>query len=415
MDEAVRVLDAACRSLEGVSDAGAPLHANLQEIWERFKPEIEARVEAIESAAIALLQGDLGDDVRRRAREEAHKLAGVAGTFGFMDATDRAREAEGLLAAGHTITSPDIMRLSAIAVALRHGLLDTGRPAEALPVAAAPVFVPIRVGMIDDDPSMLALVAALLAEHGIAVEGMSEPERLWAMLEDAPPDLLILDVDMPMISGIDLCKRIRANARWDALPIVFLTARTGIAVDLFGAGADNYLTKPVNASELLAVVERGVRRQRSMADVPSTATLDEPVDAPVARRADVDVVIVDDDSVLSDLLAHSLDARGHSTRVIADGSTALATLTGAAPLVHARVIILDVGLPEHDGLTVLRALARDGVMRDTRVIMLTARSLESEVMQALDLGAYDHVAKPFSVPVLMHRIGRALADTQMAE
>ena len=391
------------------------MHASLDEIWVRFKPEIEARVDAIETAAMALLSGDLGDDVRRRAREEAHKLAGVAGTFGFMDATDRAREAEGLLAAGHTITSADVMRLSAIAVALRHDLLDTGGPVETVPVVAAPTYAPIRVGMIDDDPSMLALVAALLAEHGIAVEGTSEPERLWTMLEDAPPDLLILDVDMPLISGIDLCKRIRASPRWDALPIVFLTARTGIAVDLFGAGADNYLTKPVNASELLAVVERGVRRQRSMADVPSTVTPDEPVVAPVARRADVDVVIVDDDSVLSELLTHSLDARGYSTRVIADGSTALAALTGDAPPVRARVIILDVGLPEHDGLTVLRALARDGVMKDTRVIMLTARSLESEVMQALDLGAYDHVAKPFSVPVLMHRIARALADTQLTE
>ena len=398
-----------------MSDAGAPLHASLEEIWVRFKPEIEARVDAIETAAMALLSGDLGDDVRRRAREEAHKLAGVAGTFGFMDATDRAREAEGLLAAGHTITSADVMRLSAIAVALRHDLLDTGGPVETVPVVAAPTYAPIRVGMIDDDPSMLALVAALLAEHGIAVEGTSEPERLWTMLEDAPPDLLILDVDMPMISGIELCERIRASPRWDALPIVFLTARTGIAVDLFGAGADNYLTKPVNASELLAVVERGVRRQRSMAAVPSAVTQDEPIDAPVARRADVDVVIVDDDSVLSELLTHSLDARGYSTRVIADGSTALAALTGDAPPVRARVIILDVGLPEHDGLTVLRALARDGVMQDTRVIMLTARSLESEVMQALDLGAYDHVAKPFSVPVLMHRIARALADTQLTE
>jgi DNA-binding response OmpR family regulator len=49
--------------------------------------------------------------------------------------------------------------------------------------------------MIDEDPGMLALVEALLADGGIRVEGMSEPEMLWKMLETAPPDALILDVD----------------------------------------------------------------------------------------------------------------------------------------------------------------------------------------------------------------------------
>jgi len=70
--------------------------------------------------------------------------------------------------------------------------------------------------------------------------------------------------------------------------------------------------------------------------------------------------------------------------------------------------VLDVDLPGLDGLSVLRRLARDDVLADTRVIMLTARSGEAEVLEALELGAFDHVAKPFSVPVLMQRIRRAL-------
>ena len=122
------------------------------------------------------------------------------------------------------------------------------------------------------------------------------------------------------------------------------------------------------------------------------------------------VVIVDDDQVLVELLCHAVGARGYSARSIGDGTTALESLSGPDPKLKARVIVLDVGLPEHDGLTVLRALSRDGITKSSRVIMLTARSLESEVLQALDLGAFDHVSKPFSVPVLMHRIRRALDD-----
>ena len=69
---------------------------------------------------------------------------------------------------------------------------------------------------------------------------------------------------------------------------------------------------------------------------------------------------------------------------------------------------MDVGLPSVDGLSVFRALARNGVAQRTRVIMLTARSAEAEVLTALKLGAFDHVAKPFSLSVLMQRVQRAL-------
>jgi DNA-binding response OmpR family regulator/HPt (histidine-containing phosphotransfer) domain-containing protein len=385
------------------------MQARLDAIWEQSRPAIGARVDAIENAAMALLEGSLDDTTRKHARDEAHKLAGVAGTFGFSTSTDHAREAEEMLAEANVISSADIMRLSTIAVALRRELIDVGRTAGGAAPQPTAAVEEIRVGMIDDDPGMLALVGALLADGGVRVEGMSEPEKLWKMLETAPPDALILDVDMPEISGIELCRSIRANSRWDAVPIIFLTARTGASVELFGAGADNYLTKPVDGPELLAVIRRVARRHRAAASATTSASaLHSDETSGVAATHDADVVIVDDDAVLTELLSHSLVARGYRVHVLSDGSAALALLTGTTPRLRARVIILDVGLPEHDGLAVLRALARDGITRQTRVIMLTARSLESEVVQALDLGAHDHVGKPFSVAVLMHRVVKAL-------
>ena len=389
------------------------MQTRLDAIWEQSKAAIGARVDAIENAAMALLEGALDDEVRRHAKDEAHKLAGVAGTFGFTTSTEHAREAEGLLEGVDSLSSAAIMRLSTLAVTLRRELIDVGRRPHHPPSGSIAPANDIRVGMIDDDPNMLALVQALVTDTGLRVEGMSEPEQLWRMLETDPPDVLVLDVDMPLISGIELCKSIRANPQWDGIPIIFLTARTGASVELFGAGADNYLTKPVDGPELIAVIRRAARRQRAAtAAAPDAAPSGDIV---TVRVPDADVIIVEDDTVLTELLNHSLVARGYTVRIIMDGSTALAQLTGATPKLLARVIILDVGLPEHDGLTVLRALARDGITRRTRVIMLTARSLESEVMQALDLGAHDHVGKPFSVAVLMHRIVRALGGSSAAE
>jgi DNA-binding response OmpR family regulator/HPt (histidine-containing phosphotransfer) domain-containing protein len=393
-----------------MTDAAEGMRKQLDAIWERSRKEIEGRVETIESAAIALLEGSLDPAGRAAALREAHKIAGVAGTFGFPQSTSIAREAELILGADHAITPADVLRLSAIANALRADLVERGR-VSATDDAPAPDLsrAATRVVMVDDDPTVISLVTALLANHGIAVSGTTNPDDLWKALETQPPDVIMLDVDMPSVTGVELCRRIRADHRWDAVPIVFLTARTTAAIELFEAGADNYLTKPVNDAELLAVLRSRVRRTRSVRKSQEMRAIAE-LAPEVTRAPDVDVVIVDDDQVLVDLLCHAFTSRGYTTKSIGDGTTALQTLAGPAPQIRAKVIVLDVGLPEHDGLAVLRALSREGITKTTRVIMLTARSLESEVLQALDLGAFDHVAKPFSVPVLMHRIRRAIEN-----
>lgn len=133
-------------------------------------------------------------------------------------------------------------------------------------------------------------------------------------------------------------------------------------------------------------------------------------DRVAAEQVDTDIVIVEDDEALGTLLARTLDERGYDTHWIRDGAEAAELLTGEKPGMRASLIILDVGLPGMDGLSLLRRLARDGITRRTRVLMLTARSAESEVVKALELGAFDHVPKPFSVSELIHRVRRALGD-----
>ena len=114
----------------------------------------------------------------------------------------------------------------------------------------------------------------------------------------------------------------------------------------------------------------------------------------------VDIVLIDDDEALGGLLLHALETRGYRVSWLQDGLSAVETLGGLSPQLRARLIL--------DGLSVLRRLAQDGVVSRTRVIMLTFRSSEDEILQALQLGACDHIAKPFSVPVLMQRIRRDL-------
>jgi diguanylate cyclase (GGDEF)-like protein len=122
----------------------------------------------------------------------------------------------------------------------------------------------------------------------------------------------------------------------------------------------------------------------------------------------VDVVIVEDDDSVVDVLRLALESLSLSSRRLADGAEAVAALAGESPPLKSRVILLDWDLPGLDGLSILRRLAGDGRLGNTRVIMLTARTSEEETVKALELGADDFVNKPFSVPVLVERLRRAL-------
>jgi DNA-binding response OmpR family regulator len=118
------------------------------------------------------------------------------------------------------------------------------------------------------------------------------------------------------------------------------------------------------------------------------------------------IVLVEDDESLAQILLHAFETRGYHHVWLRDGDEAVNSLAGAHPRLRARVVLLDVDLPRLDGLTVLRRLAHDGLLQRTRVIILTFRTDEKEVLEALELGAFDHVTKPFSLPVLMQRIRR---------
>lgn len=121
-----------------------------------------------------------------------------------------------------------------------------------------------------------------------------------------------------------------------------------------------------------------------------------------------DVAIIEDDDILADLLRRSLDEQGLTHTTITDGHRAIRRLTGPGRQ-RARVVLLDIDLPGSDGLEVLDRLAADAVLEETRVIMLTARAGDTDVIDTLSRGAFDHVPKPFSVPVLLQRVLGALA------
>ena len=424
----------------------------------------------------------------------------------------------------------------------------------------------LHVLSVDDDPLVHVLLDRMLHDEDVELHSLTDPTRFWETLEAVEPDLLLLDVDMPGIDGLELCRVVRNDLRWGGVPVLVLTGstRSDIVEEVFRAGADDYVAKPVRGPELVARIRnraervrfarhtaevdeltgvlrrhrserliddylRLARRQGSpfafaFLDLDSMKAINDAHGHPVGDRAlrhvanklreafrsedvvsrwggeefavamygmtrddaahrlaevleelrsdpleledggevtvtfsagvaelgqdgdtlvelhqsadqslyaakktgrarvlragarpsageaTIDIAVVEDDEALADLLMHALATRGYTTTLLSDGPSAAEALTGPNPSVRPRLVLLDVNLPGLDGLTVLRRLVRDGRAEDTRVIMLTARAADDEIVAALDAGAFGHVAKPVSIGVLMQRVRRALAD-----
>jgi len=118
--------------------------------------------------------------------------------------------------------------------------------------------------VVDDDPKILAVLPALLNPWGLKVTTLEDPRRFWEALEATAPDLLILDVEMPYVNGIDLCQVVRNEPRWSDLPILFLTVHhdADIVDRVFSAGADDFLSKPIVGSELVTRIINRLERTK---------------------------------------------------------------------------------------------------------------------------------------------------------
>ncbi|MEO1692861.1 MAG: response regulator [Cyanobacteria bacterium J06631_6] len=121
-----------------------------------------------------------------------------------------------------------------------------------------------KVLIIDDDPQVLLSLKISLEPWGFEIATLDKSTQFWEVLESTEPDILVLDIDMPDLNGIELCQILRSDRFWQHLPVLFLSVHQDEQTQnkAFNIGADDYISKPVTGSILANRILNRLRRNK---------------------------------------------------------------------------------------------------------------------------------------------------------
>jgi len=121
---------------------------------------------------------------------------------------------------------------------------------------------PKKILVVDDEPDVTSLLAYHLKAHGYVVETINDSTRCLGLAQTFIPDLVLLDVMMPDLNGIQVCRLLRADPKLSRVPVFFLTAKVAESdrIQGFESGGDDYICKPFSIKELVLRVRSALRR-----------------------------------------------------------------------------------------------------------------------------------------------------------
>lgn len=132
-----------------------------------------------------------------------------------------------------------------------------------------------RILVVDDEEDILELVSFNLKKQGYEVDGVTTGERALELARSTTYDLIVLDLMLPGLDGLDVCRSLKTDVRTSSVPVVMLTARGEEPDIVLGLemGADDYVTKPFSPRVLLARIRTVLRRRSSLSEKPSDGVI----------------------------------------------------------------------------------------------------------------------------------------------
>lgn len=248
--------------------------------------------------------------------------------------------------------------------------------------ANEPAITGRRVLVVDDEPDIAQLLKRYLEHAGFQVHIATSGNLAFQMARTTQPDLITLDIQLPDVDGFTVLEWLKSDTLTSAIPVIVISIvpEAGRGKML---GAIDYLIKPLREQILLDHVRQVLR-----------------------VRQEQTVLLADDEADTRQLVARFLKHAGYAVIEARDGAEALERARRQAP----GLVLLDIKMPQLDGVQVLRALRADAATRELPVIMMTASTgaLEQNRSDANALGVSAMLTKPFTPDELAHALAHAL-------
>lgn len=273
--------------------------------------------------------------------------------------------------------------------------------------------------VVDDMEGMRSIVTSILRQIGIKnITTAANGADAWRMLQTQTVDVVISDWNMPVMSGLDLLRKIRTTPRLANLPMLMMTSeaerfQVQIAIE---AGVSEYMIKPFNVSALETKLKKVFDQSQSSTQ---SHHLERPVPAVIPSRvprkitpepnsnaaaSKANILVVDDIPDNLDILVELL-SDDYQVKAANSGERALKILNaGKIP----DLILLDIMMPDMNGFEVCRRIKADPKTAEVPIIFLSTTAESIDITKGLEIGAVDFITKPADPPILRARIATHL-------
>jgi putative two-component system response regulator len=251
-----------------------------------------------------------------------------------------------------------------------------------------PYLKKLRILIVDDSVVVRSVLSKELLRSGVEVTQAENGQQALDIALSKELDLIITDVEMPVMGGIELCRKLKSNTRTQQIPIVILSSLDK-EEDIkrgYKAGASTYITKTQAKESLIETIETVLHKT-------------------TFQRGRM-ILVVDDSSTVRRLVEKGLKEVGFKVAQAENGRVALETLKNEKP----DLILSDIDMPEMNGEDFCQAVHADPVQASIPFVVMSANNDRPIMRRMLQLGADAYLVKPFNIDQLVITVEKLLSD-----
>jgi len=250
-----------------------------------------------------------------------------------------------------------------------------------------------KIIYVDDVNYSLVSVKSRLSDH-YDIYPAESVAKLYELLESIEPDLILLDINMPDISGYDAIKALKSDERYSEIPVIFLTGNRDRESMLKGInlGASDYVIKPFTTSKLLESIKNSINSEA-----------DKDISNKDEDGGKTSVLVVDDVTSMLRAAQHALQDK-YKVFLLSKSEDVVDFLKKKTP----DLILLDYVMPEINGFQLIPLIRAVPNHSDTPIIIMTTEGTPEHVSEAMSLGASDFIVKPFCPRELRNKVTKQI-------